>query len=195
MKKFIWILGLISVLIFLVVLAYYFYGKNNKELTKREKQIERIESDKQDLSLQLIEIEKEKDSIKVQLEITLDSIEKLNVVQAKKFIVKRYQPQIKVVSEIEKITGKVIKRPTIVLDSVVAIEVVKDLVSYDSTIELLENCQESNENLSEQLNLILKQNDLISSQAERYRKQRNLYSIPILGNILGLPNFIKIVVN
>ena len=194
MKKFIWALAILSI-IGSAIGGYILYSKSNKELNRRDKRIETIELDRQNLFVQLRSIELEKDSIKAKLVVTLDSIEKLTAHQAKTFIVRRYKPQTKIVSEIEAVTGKIVKRPTIVLDSVVAIEVVKDLVGYDATLELLENCQEANKNLSEQLKLVLEQNNLVSSQANKYRKQRNLYSVPFVGNVLALPNFIKMVVN
>ena len=172
-----------------LVIGLWFYREGTSKQTRTQNKIESIEQDKSDLVIELESLRDENKHIKEVLNKALDSIELLSTKEAETFIIERYIVQ-------EAKTNDLDAEPAVVvIDSVRAVKVVKDLVQYDASKELLANCRQETANLSEQLELTLRQNELNREQAERYRRQRNLYSIPIVGNILGLPNFIQIVVN
>ena len=177
---------IISLLIIagLITISIFLYKGNQNEV-KSVKKIEKLEKDRVDLEWELEELENENIEIQNELQVALDSIKKLTTSEIQSKIVQRYskivRDTVEIVKEIEKV----------VIDSIVASNVLIDLEKYDATKLLLQNCNETNQNLSVQLTLVKEQLDISARRSEKFRKQRNLYSIPILGNVLAFPNFVK----
>ena len=106
------------------------------------------------LEYQLEELEAERDGIYEELEVALDSIDKLTSAEVQERIVVRYRDRVRL-DTVVRVESRV------VLDSLVGNLVLRDLEEFDFTKVLLENCQSRNINLARQL-------EGVKDQAKQY---------------------------